>query len=66
MTSFTSSGIDTGSVVPSRYITVAFIVCVPAFVVLIFPTGVTDLTLLLPLLLIVTAAFKSSFDTVPF
>ena len=66
MTSFTSSGIVTLSVVPSRYVTVAFIVCVPAFVVLIFPTGVTDFTLLLPLLLIVTAAFKSSFVTVAF
>ena len=64
--SFTSSGIVTGSVVPSRYVTVAFIVCVPAFAVLIFPTGITDLTLLLPLLLIVTAVFKSLFDTVSF
>ena len=39
------------------------IVDVPAFVVLIVPTGVTDFTLLLPLLLIVTAAFNSLFDT---
>ena len=39
------------------------IVDVPAFVVLIVPTGVTDFTLLLPLLLIVTAAFRSSFVT---
>ena len=39
------------------------IVDVPAFVVLIVPTGVIDFTLLLPLLLIVTAALRSLFVT---
>ena len=63
VTSFTSRGISTGSVVLSKYVTVALIVCVPAFTVVIVPTGMTDLTLLLPLLLIVTAVFKSSFET---
>ena len=66
VTSLTSSGIVTGSVVPSRYVTVALIVLFPNSAVLIVPTGVTDLTLLLPLLLIVTAAFKSSFVTAAF
>ena len=42
------------------------IVLFPNSAVLIVPTGVTDLTLLLPLLLIVTAAFKSSFVTAVF
>ena len=42
------------------------IVLFPNSAVLIVPTGVTDLTLLLPLLLIVTAAFSSSFDTESF
>ena len=37
------------------------IVLFPYSAVLIVPTGVTDLTLLLPLLPIVTAAFNSSF-----
>ena len=46
--------------------TVALIVLFPNSAVLIVPTGVTDLTLLLPLLLIVTAAFKSSFVTAVF
>ena len=61
--SLTSNGIVTESVVSSRYVTVALIACVPAFTVVIVPIGVTDLTLLLPLLLIVTAVFKSSFET---
>ena len=63
VTSFTSNGISTGSVVLSKYVTVALIVCIPAFAVLIELTGVTDFTLLLPLLLIVTAAFRSLFVT---
>ena len=63
VTSFTSSGIVTESVVSSRYVTVALIVLFPNSAVLIVPTGVTDFTLLLPLLLIVTAAFSSSFVT---
>ena len=63
VTSFTSNGIVTGSVVSSRYVTVALIVLFPNSAVLIVPTGVTDFTLLFPLLLIVTAAFNSSFDT---
>ena len=63
VTSFTSSGIVTESVVLSRYVTVALIVLFPNSDVLIVPTGVTDFTLLLPLLLIVTAAFSSSFVT---
>ena len=62
VTSFTSSGISTGSVVSSKYVTVALIVCVPAFTVLI-EDAVTDFTLLFPLLLIVTADFKSLFVT---
>ena len=66
VTSFTSSGIVTVSVVSSRYVTVALIVWSPEFIVLIVPTGVTDFTLLAPLLLIVTAAFNSSFDTKSF
>ena len=66
VTSLTSSGILTESVVSSRYVTVALIVLFPNSAVLNSPTGVTDLTLLLPLLLIFTAAFKSSFDTVSF
>ena len=66
VTSLTSSGVITGSVVSSRYVTVALIVLFPNSAVLIVPTGVTDLTLLLPLLLIVTAAFKSSFVTAVF
>ena len=66
VTSFTSKGISTGSVVLSKYVTVALIVCIPAFAVLIELTGVTDFTLLLPLLLIVTAAFRSLFVTVAF
>ena len=61
VTSFTSSGIVTESVVSSRYVTVALIVLFPNSAVLIIPTGVTDFTLLLPLLLIETAAFNSSF-----
>ena len=63
VTSLTSSGIVTESVVSSRYVTVALIVLLPYSAVLIVPTGVTDFTLLLPLLLIVTADFNSSFDT---
>ena len=59
----TSRGIVTVSVVSSRYVTVALIVLSPNSVVLILFTGVTDFTLLAPLLLIVTAAFSSSFDT---
>ena len=66
ITSFTSSGIVTVSVVSSRYVTVTLIVWFPEFVVLIVPTGVTDFTLLAPLLLIVTAALNSSFDTESF
>ena len=66
VTSLTSSGIVTESVVSSKYVTVALIVWFPNSAVLIVPTGVTDLTLLLPLLLIVTAAFKSSFVTAVF
>ena len=59
----TSRGIVTVSVVSSRYVTVALIVLSPNSVVLISFTGVTDFTLLTPLLLIDTAAFSSSFDT---
>ena len=66
VTSFTSSGIVTVSVVSSRYVTVAVISFPPTSVVLIVPTVVTVLTLIFPLLLIVTADFKSSFDTVSF
>ena len=62
----TSRGIVTVSVVSSRYVTVALIVLFPNLVVLISSTGVTDFTLLAPLLLIVTAAFSSSFDTKSF
>ena len=46
----------------SKYVTVALIVCVPAFTVLI-EDPVTDFTLLLPLLFTLTAAFKSLFVT---
>ena len=63
VTSFTSKGISTKSVVLSKYVTVALIVCIPAFAVLIELTGVTDFTLLLPLLFTFTAAFKSLFVT---
>ena len=66
VTSLTSSGIVTVSVVSSRYVTVALIILLPYSAVLIVPTGVTDFTLLLPLLLIVTAAFRSLFVTEPF
>ena len=62
----TSRGIVTVSVVSSRYVTVALIVLFPNLVVLISSTGVTDFTLLAPLLLTVTAAFNSSFDTKSF
>ena len=41
-------------------------VCVPAFVVLIFPADVTDCTLLVPPLFTVTAAFNLSFVTESF
>ena len=63
VTSFTSNGISTESVVLSKYVTVALIVCIPAFAVLIELTGVTDFTLLFPLLFTFTAAFKSLFVT---
>ena len=66
VTSLTSRGIVTVSVVSSRYVTVALIVLFPNSVVLISSTGVTDFTLLAPLLLIATAAFNSSFDTKSF
>ena len=57
--SFTSSGIVTGAFVSSIYVTIALITFSPATEVSTVG-AVTRLTLLFPLLFIVTAAFKSS------